>query len=229
MSSTVVLCGSLGSTAAMWEPQLPALHGRRVLSFDHPGHGGAPLIDVQAVDDLAARVLQQVEADAFSFVGLSLGGAVGLRLALAAPDRIEKLVLACTSARFGEPEGWYERAASVREHGLESIVDAVLARWFTAGFADVDRFRAMFLSIDREGYARCCEALARWDVTTDLGEIGAPTLVISAAEDPATPPAVGELLAAGIPHARFEVLEHAAHLASADRPDLFNRLLEEHL
>ena len=213
----------------MWEPQVETLHGRRVLTVDNPGHGGAPLAPVQTVADLAARVLARVGTDTFSFVGLSLGGAVGMRLALDAPERVEKLVLACTSTRFGEPEAWYERAATVREHGLEAIVDAVLARWFTPRFSDVGRFREMFLSVDPDGYARCCEALGRFDVRGEIGEIVAPTLVISAAEDPATPPAVGELLAAGIPHARFEVLEHAAHLASAERPDLFNRLLEEHL
>jgi 3-oxoadipate enol-lactonase len=229
MSGTVVLCGSLGSTSAMWDPQLPALRGRRVVAVEHPGHGGAPLHDVQTVGDLAARVLAEAGGGTFSFVGLSLGGAVGMRLALDAPDRLEKLVLACTSARFGEPDGWHERAATVREHGLEAIVDAVLARWFTPAFGDVERFREQFLSVDPEGYARCCEAIARWDVRTELERITAPTLVVSATEDPSTPPAMGEELANGIPGARFEVLEHAAHLANVERPDHFNRLLEEHL
>ena len=174
MSGTVVLCGSLGSTSAMWDPQLPALDGRRVVKVEHPGHGGAPVPDVQSVGDLAARVLDEAGDDTFSFVGLSLGGAVGMRLALDAPDRIEKLVLCCTAARFGEPEAWHERAATVREHGLEAIADAVLARWFTPGFDDVDRFRDMFLSVDPEGYARCCEALARWDVRDELAGVTAP-------------------------------------------------------
>jgi 3-oxoadipate enol-lactonase len=229
MSGTVVLCASLGSTAAMWESQLRVLEGRRVVKVEHPGHGGAPLTEVRTVEDLAAHVLAEVGTGTFSFVGLSLGGAVGMRLALDAPDRVEKLVLACTSARFGEPEMWFERAATVREHGLEAMVDGLLTRWFTPAFGDVDRFREMFLSVDPEGYARCCEALARWDVREELGKIAAPTLVISAADDPATPPATGEVLAAGIPAARFEVLANAAHLANVEQPDEFNRLLEEHL
>jgi 3-oxoadipate enol-lactonase len=229
MNGTVVLCGSLGSTSAMWDSQLPVLHGRRVVKVDHPGHGGAPVTSVQAVDDLAARVLEAAGTDSFSFVGLSLGGAIGMRLALDSPDRVEKLVLACTSARFGEPESWLERAATVREHGLEAIADAVLARWFTPGFEDAARFRELLLSVDPEGYARCCEALARWNVTRDLERIAAPTLVISAAEDPSTPPAMGEALAAGIPGARFEVLANAAHLANVEQADHFNKLLEAHL
>jgi 3-oxoadipate enol-lactonase / 4-carboxymuconolactone decarboxylase len=229
MNGTVVLCGSLGSTSAMWDSQLPVLHGRRVVKVEHPGHGGAPVTSVQAVDDLAARVLEAAGTDSFSFVGLSLGGAIGMRLALDSPDRVEKLVLACTSARFGEPESWLERARTVREHGLEAIADAVLARWFTPGFEGAARFRELLLSVDPEGYARCCEALARWNVTGDLERIEAPTLVISAAEDPSTPPAMGEALAAGIPGARFEVLANAAHLANVEQADHFNRLLEEHL
>jgi 3-oxoadipate enol-lactonase len=230
MSGTVVLCGSLGSTSAMWDAQLPALEGRRVLRIEHPGHAGTPVSNVADVADLALRALGEVAGgEAFSFVGLSLGGAVGMRLALDAPERVERLVLASTSARFGEPEQWTERAAIVRAEGLEAIVDAVLARWFTPAFADASTFRDMFLATDREGYARCCEALARWDVREQLGMIEAPTLVIAGAEDPSTPPAEGELIASRIPHARLAIIEGAAHLANVERAGEFNRLLEEHL
>ena len=229
MTGTVVLCGSLGSTSAMWEPQLRALEGRRVVNVEHPGHGRAPRTDARTVEDLAVRVLSDVGPGSFSFVGLSLGGSVGIRLALDAPDRVEKLVLACTATRFGEPETWLERAATVREYGLESIVDAVLSRWFTPGLRDTGAYREMFLSVDPEGYASCCEALAAWDVRDDVSRITAPTLVISAAADPSTPPATGEELAAAISGSRFEIIPDAAHLANVERPHAFNRLLEEHL
>jgi 3-oxoadipate enol-lactonase len=227
---TVVLCGSLGSTAEMWEPQLAAL-GQRfdVIPIDHPGHGGAPVIDVREVGDLAGRVLEQAGAERFSFVGLSLGGAVGMRLALDAPGRIERLVLACTSARFGEPRMWEERAALVRAEGLEAIVDAVLERWFTQSFPDVGRYREMFLSTDAEGYARCCDALARWDARDEIAGIAAPTLVVSGAEDPSAPPDQGELLASRIPGARHEILQNARHLANVERADELNPLLVEHM
>ena len=64
---------------------------------------------------------------------------VGMRLALDAPERLDRLVLACTVSRFGEPEQWLERAATVRAEGLEAIVDAVLDRWFTPAFDGVRR------------------------------------------------------------------------------------------
>lgn len=229
MSSTVVLCGSLGSASAIWDAQLPALAGKRVVRVDHPGHGGAPLAEVHDMGDLAAGVLAAVGDGSFSFVGLSLGGAVGLQLALTVPQRLDRLVLACTAARFDNREQYVDRAAAVRASGLEPIVDAVLARWFTPGFEDVAPYRKMLLSVDPEGYARCCEALARWDVRDALGAVRAPTLVIAGAEDPAAPPATVELIAAGIPGARFEVIDGAAHSASVEQADVFNRLIEEHL
>jgi 3-oxoadipate enol-lactonase len=229
MSGTVVLCGSLGSTTAMWDAQYPAVEGYDVVAIDHPGHGTAPLAPVATISDLARRVLDEVEAERFSLVGHSLGGAVGLRLALDEPDRLERLVLSCSLPRFGEPELWRDRAEVVRAEGLGAIADAVLARWFTPSFADVDRFREMFLGTDPEGYARCCDALAGYDVRTELGAVQTPTLLIAGSEDPTAPPSAVAEAAAAIPGSRFEVLEQAAHLAPVERPADYNRLLEEHL
>ncbi len=200
-----------------------------MVRVDYPGHGGAPLADVRDVGDLARRVLAAVGGGRFSFVGLSLGGAVGMRLALDVPERLERLVLACTAARFGEPEQWLARAATVRADGLAAIVDAVLARWFTSSFVEVPAYRELFLSTDAEGYARCCQALAAFDVRDELSSIGAPMLLIAGADDPTTPPAVVEAIAHAVPNARFAVIPGAAHLANVERPDDFNRLLEEHL
>ncbi len=227
MSGTVVLCGSLGSTAAMWALQVPALDGFRVVFAEHPGHGREPVSDARTIDALAGRVLDSVDGP-FSFVGLSLGGAIGMRLAADHPARVERLVLACTSRRFGEPSQWRERAATVRADGLEAIVDAVLARWFTRDFDRLDEFRAMFLSVDREGYARCCEALAGW-AGDGLDRIEAPTLVVAGSLDPTSPPPEGRRIAAGIGGARLAVLDGAAHLANVEAADAFNRLLEAHL
>jgi 3-oxoadipate enol-lactonase len=223
--TVVVLAGSLGSTGEMWEPQLAALAAHEVVRVDHPGHGGAPVVPPADVGDLARRVLEHVDAERFAFVGLSLGGAIGMRLALDAPERVERLVLACTAPRFGEPTTWVQRAATVRADGLEAIVDAVLERWFTPAFADVRRYREMFLSTDREGYARCCDALARWDAREELDLIAAPTLVISGADDPSAPPEHGELIASRIAGARHETIAGARHLANVEFAAEFNALL----
>lgn len=226
--STLVLLGSLGSTSEMWDPQLPALGGRSVVRLDHPGHGDEPVRDVHDVGSLAAHVLDQVDGT-FSFVGLSLGGAVGLHIALHAPERLEKLVVASTAMRFGEPEQWIARAATVRAEGMGSVVDAALGRWFTPAFPDVGPYRSMMLSIDPEGYARCCEALSRWDVRDELGAIRTPTLAIAGTDDPTTPPDVVEQIAQAIPGARFDVLGPGGHIINVERAAEFNHLLEEFL
>ena len=99
-------------------------------------------------------------------------------------------MLACTSARFGEPEQWHERAAIVRADGLEAIVDAVIDALVHARASPTSsRYRAMFLSIDAEGYARCCEALAGCGRRARRSDaIAAPTLVVAGADDPTSPP-----------------------------------------
>ena len=94
----------------------------------------------------------------------------------------------------------------MRANGLGAIADGVLGRWFSASFHDthpeiVSGFREMLVSVPTEGYAACCEVLADTDLTGRLGEIAAPTLVVTGAEDPTVPPAAGDALAAAIPGA----------------------------
>jgi 3-oxoadipate enol-lactonase len=234
---TLVLASALGTTHELWEPQLSALTGFRVLRYDHRGHGGSDVVPGPVtIEDLAGDVvelLDELELESVSFCGISIGGAVGMAFAAANPERVDRLVLACTSVRFGPPEGWYERAGVVREEGLDGIADELLGRWFTPGFRaaqpeTVARFRAMLVATPREGYAACCDALARWDFRGELHRITAPTLVIAAAEDPSTPPAHGETIAAGT-GGELVVLEQAAHAANVEQPDAFSRALLRHL
>ena len=152
-----------------------------------------------------------------------------MHVAARAPERVEKLVLACTSPDFGDAQQWRDRAETVRADGLGSIVDAVMGRWFTPSYPDVARWRAMFLSVEPEGYARCCEALAGWDGRDDLRRIEAPTLVVAGDGDPTSPPPHAEEIASLVRDGRVAVIEGAQHLANVERADEFNRLVEEHL
>ena len=225
----VVLLGSLGSTLDMWDAQVPALAERfRVLRIDHPGHGGSPLLCVRSVEGVAGEVLallDELRLECVSFCGLSLGGAVAIRLALDVPERIDRLVLCSTSMRFATPEFWEERTRAVREGGVEAIADAVLERWFTPEFEDVRRYRDMLVSIPSEGYARCCEAVRDWDARGRLGAIATPTLVVAGADDPSTPLPELEAIAGEIPGARLVVLALARHLGNVERADEFNDAL----
>ena len=87
----------------------------------------------------------------------------------------------------------------------------------------------MIGSTPAEGYAGCCEAIAKLDLRQELPTVTAPTLAIAGADDPATPPAKLEEIADGVADARLLVVPHAAHLANAERPDAVTRALLEHL
>jgi 3-oxoadipate enol-lactonase len=94
----------------------------------------------------------------------------------------------------------------------------------------VQWIRDMFIDIDDEGYASACSIIEQMDLTTNLGQIRAPTLVIAGAQDPATPPAEhAAKIAEAIVGARLEVLDPGAHLINIERPDAVTRLMLEHL
>jgi 3-oxoadipate enol-lactonase len=236
---TLMLAGSLGSNLDMWRPMLPVLgDGLRVIRFDHRGHGASPTPPGRpTMDDLGADVLalmDRLSLERVSFCGLSLGGMVGMWLAAHAPERIERLVLICTSPHLPPAESWRDRAEQVRTEGIASIADAVLGRWFTPMFraalpSRIAPYRAMLLATPQEGYAACCEAIATMDLRPALPQIGAPTLIIAGADDPATPPEHSEQIRASISSSRLVVVSNAAHLASAERPDQIGRLVLEHV
>jgi 3-oxoadipate enol-lactonase len=235
----VVLSNSLGTTRELWERQLPALARHfRILTYDHPGHGSSPVPEPPCtVESLAhglLALLEELGIERVSLCGVSLGGMVGMTLALAAPERVERLVLACTSAYLGPPEGWAERARIVRAEGTEAIADTVVGRWFTPSLAreepeTVARFRAMLIGTPPEGYARCCEAVGAWDARGRISAITAPVRVVAGAEDPAIPVEHAELIASRIPGARLHVLKRAAHLANVERAKAFTGAVLGHL
>jgi 3-oxoadipate enol-lactonase len=235
----LVLSSSLGTTRALWSRQLGELAERfRVLAYDHPGHGASELpalpCTVEALADGLVGLLDELGLERVSLCSVSLGGMVAMATALHAPERVERLVLASTSAHLGPPGPWLDRARTVRTEGMEAVASSVVARWFTPGLRHeqpetVARFRAMLLATPAEGYARCCEAIAAWDGRERIGAIAAPVLVVAGADDPATPVAHAELVAARIPGARLHVLERAAHLANVERAEAFTGAVLEHL
>jgi 3-oxoadipate enol-lactonase / 4-carboxymuconolactone decarboxylase len=225
----LILGPSLGTVLRIWDNQMAALTRRhRVLRFDLPGHGGSRPAQVSTVDDIADLVLQLADAqgwDTFDYAGLSLGGAIGATLA-ARGDRIDHLAMICSSAKFGEPPMWYERAATARRQGMAVLRAATAQRWF---FGSPDEtVLEEFVSVDPDGYAACCEALASYDLRERLGAITATTLIIGGREDPAAPLAKTRELADGIPGATLVEIASAAHLASIDRPEAVTSALLAH-
>jgi 3-oxoadipate enol-lactonase len=235
----VVLANSLGSTWEMWDANLADLEQHfRVVRFDTRGHGRSPVPPgPYTIDDLADDVialLDKLDVAKAHFVGLSLGGMTGLRVAARNPERIERLVVLCTGARLDPASLWTDRAAIVRAKGTSAVAEAAVQRWFTAAWlADHPRERKeseeMVGSTPAEGYAACCEVIAAMDLGPDLPAITAPTLAIAGADDPATPPRQLERIAQSVAHGKLIVVPKAAHLASAERPDVVTPTVIAHL
>ncbi|MEU2064829.1 3-oxoadipate enol-lactonase [Streptomyces sp. NPDC013455] len=220
----LLLGPSLGTSHALWDQVAPELSaGHRVVRWNLPGHGGsaAGLIGAGAtVGDLAALVLALADSlgiDRFAYAGVSLGGAVGLHLAVHHPERLSSLAVLCSSAHFGGAEPWRERAERVRREGLRWLVETADARWFTPGFS-VPALLRDHREADPEAYAACCDALAAFDLRDRLAEITVPTLLVAGRHDPATPPAHLREIADAVPAATLVELPEAAHLAPAQCP-----------
>ncbi|HEY5058218.1 MAG TPA: 3-oxoadipate enol-lactonase [Gaiellaceae bacterium] len=236
-ASALVLFGSLGSTTNMWEPQLAAFASHhRVVRFDHPGHGVSPVPDgsvtVAGIAESALAVLDELGVGSVAVCGLSLGGMVAMWLGANAPERVGRLVLACTGAKLGTPESWRERAALVRREGTSAVAAGVRERWFTPAFRDSPAAQAVvdeLLAVPAEGYARGCEAVGAFDFRAELGRIGQSVLVVAGAEDPVTPPEVVDALVGGIPDATYVTIAHAAHLANVEQAGPFARAVLSHL
>ena len=180
-------------------------------------------------------LLDRLGLEQASHCGVSLGGMVGMWLAANAPERVDRLILICTSAHMPPASAWAERAATVRSTGgTDAIADAVVDRWLTPDYAAARpevraALREMLISAAPEGYAACCDAIQHLDLRPMLGLIEAPTLVISGAYDEAAPPTHQRLGADAIAGARYELLSPAAHIAPVEQAEPINSLILEHL
>jgi len=230
----LVLSHSLGCDHSMWAPQMPSLLDHfQVLRYDTRGHGASavPAAD-GTLDQFGQDVLglaDRLGLETFAFCGLSMGGAVGQWLAINAPQRLTRLVLANTSPKFGTPDLWDARIKAVREGGMQAIVDAIMQRFFSSQNQSADKqestwaqsTRAVLVGTDPKGYAACCAALRDADTRAALSKISAPTLVIGGDKDPSTPwEGNGSILARDIPKAKAFRLQ-TAHLSNLAQPRTF--------
>jgi 3-oxoadipate enol-lactonase/4-carboxymuconolactone decarboxylase len=216
-----------------------------VLAWDLPGHGHNRSVPEEPVTmaELTAGVLAVVDdvqthrgdlGTPFAYAGVSVGGCVGLQLLLDVPQRVSTAVLLCTGARIGDATVWADRIGQVQASGTPVLVGGAAERWFAPGFADRDPGTVSLLlhalqDADDLGYARVCEALARFDVRDRLGEIGAPVLAVAGADDPVTTVEHLRAIATGVRRGALVELADTSHLAPAERPEEVAALIRRHV
>jgi len=234
----LMLSNSLGTDLTMWDEQVkPFTEHFRLIRYDRRGHGqsGVPQgpYSMERLGRDVIAVLDALGVEKTNWCGLSMGGMVGQWLGANAPERIEKLVLSNTNSYYEDKNFWHGRIKMVRDKGLEPLVDANMARWFTEGFRarapqTMQRMTEMLLGTKLPGYIACCEAVRDMDFRESNPRITAPTLVIVGAEDAATPPAFGEAIRAQIKGAQLASID-AAHIANVEQPEAYSQAVLDFL
>jgi 3-oxoadipate enol-lactonase len=234
----LLFSNSLSSNLSMWDPQVDALKNDYcIIRYDSRGHGksvagpGAYSIAQLAGDALA--ILDNLKVEKAHFCGLSKGGMVGQWLLTHHRERIGKAVLANTASLMGPPDLWNGRIRNVSQNGMAAIVDATIERWFTKSFVDISPkliadVKKMIASTPAQGYCGCCGAIRDMDQRESIRGISNPVLLISGDQDPATTPAMMELMRERIKGAEWLSLK-AAHISNLEQPAGFTTALREFL
>jgi 3-oxoadipate enol-lactonase/4-carboxymuconolactone decarboxylase len=223
----------------MWDAQATDLLPHfRVLRYDIRGHGASstPPGDY-TIAELGKDVLALADAcgaTTFAWCGLSLGGMIGQWLAVNAPRRVTRLVLANTSPKLTDPQPMEARRVAVLKGGMKAVEELVMGRFFTPAVVEshspaVASSRRTLLGTDPIGYAGCCAAIRDMDHVGTLATITAPTLVISGDRDVGMPwDGHAAILAREIRGARVVRLP-AAHISNLERPRSFSAALLDFL
>jgi 3-oxoadipate enol-lactonase len=238
----VLLLGGLGMTRIGFEPQLAVLGSRyRCVAWDMPGFGASPLpaggLSFELLADAAAGLIETLGESEAHIAGLSMGGQIALHTALRHPGRVRSLALLDSSPAFGldgtDPESWKRLRLDALDAGetpasmAEPVLRSIMARDVDDGAVAIAV--ASMARISPAGLRAAVECLPSHDVRARLGEITAPTLVLVGERDEETPLSYAEALAAGIPHARLQIIPGAGHIANLEAPEAVNRALREHL
>jgi 3-oxoadipate enol-lactonase len=233
----IVLGPSLGTSTLLWDGAAALLGASfRVTAWDLPGHGQSPAarepFTVAELADAVVRLLDALGEQRVYYAGVSLGGAVGLELALRHPGRLIALADVCSAAKFGSAQAWHERAAQVRAQGTAALVVQSAQRWFAPGSIErhpvvSGRLLHALRDADDESYALCCEALAGFDVRDRLREIRVPVRVLWGEHDPVISREAALEVADGVRDGALVPIPDAAHLAPAEQPEVVAEAVAE--
>jgi len=240
----LVFAHGLGGNHLSWWQQVPHFSARYTcVTFSHrgfapssaPADGPAP---AAYLADLTA-LIDHVGASDVRIVAQSMGGWSALAFAFAQPQRVRALVMASTGGDLAWPALDIDRvmrwrddseatARDLFERGLHPAAGARMAREQPAMDHLYRAIDALSLSLDKQALrTRLMAALTR--PTDTLRALNVPTLWLTGAEDCVYPPFVSEMLAPMMPNARLACVKDAGHSVYFERPDVFNRVVEEFL
>lgn len=237
----LVFSHSLACSVRMWDGQIAALEDRyRILAYDTRGHGqsAAPQgpYTLEALADDLRELLKVLKIEKPHYCGLSMGGMIGQTCALKYPGVFRSMALCDTTSRYPAAAApmWQERIRIAEGQGMKPLVQPTLERWFTEAFRkskpeEVARVAAQIERTPVPGYAGCCHAIPKIDVTARLKEIKCPALVICGEDDPGTPPAMAREIHENLPGSALVLIPRAAHLSNIEQPEAFNRALAQFL
>lgn len=239
-ATPVLLLHGLGSCAEDWLLQVPALTARYpVIVPDLRGHGasrgaaGWPTMATHASD--MAALVSHLGAERAHVVGLSLGGAVALQMALDTPQAVRSLVLVNAFARWlSGPRGWARgaRRAFFAATGQMARNGRIIAQGLFPREDQAFLRRAAETRLagnSSSTYFRNLMCVARFDVRRRLEAVGCPTLVVAGERDTTVPFDLKAELAHRIPRARLEIVADSGHATPIDAAGIFNRMLLEFL
>lgn len=227
---TIVFSHGFLMSQDLFAPQIAALKDQyRCIAYDHRGQAGSSVpqdgYDIDTVAEDARKLIEALNLGPVHFVGLSMGGFVGMRLALNAPHLLKSLVLMDTSADE-EPHKLKYRALGLiaKVMGLGAVASKTMNILFGQTFmtdparaADRATWKAHITSHDRVGIVKALRGVTdRSSVYDRLGQIETPTLVLTGEEDVATVPDKGRRIAEAIPGARFDLIPQAGHSAPVE-------------
>jgi 3-oxoadipate enol-lactonase len=218
----------------MWDAQVPSLESHyRCIRYDHRGQGQSDVpeggYDMDTVAEDAAALIRALDVQPVHFVGLSMGGFVGMRLAARHPELLRSLVLLDTSADEEPPDDlpryrmltFIERWLGPRlvAGPVMKIMHGRTVRADPGRVAELRAVKARFIAANRVGAVRAVNGvLSRKGIADELPRIRLPTLVMVGEEDTATVPAKAEAIARAICGARLVRIPKAGHLSPIDNP-----------
>lgn len=234
----LTLSHPIGAHRHIWDGLIPRLAQHyRVLSCTTRGHDPAGSAEggMDALTDDVLQLWQTLGIQRSHVLGLSLGGCIGVALALHVPERVHSLTVACARLEMdaAATDMWQQRARLVEQQGMAPVVEPTLQRWFTPEFlarqpASVEAVRQMLQACPPADFASCARALAGLHLAARLPDLRVPTLFIAGRHDQAVMPSQIEHYAGLTPGAGSVTLD-GPHILHLENPDGFGHTVLDFL